>query len=194
MPRLLLALPLLVTVLGACGLIMSQDDQKKVAAACQGEPVEGAKAHEKGPEGFLVYVQNEAEGAYAWSVDGVHYKLRDTTKIPEVNTVFCLDAPVEVPQGTCVFDTTQGLGVAGVQVVETSRSSGPSFPRVGVRRSARLVDPATGATIAEHTVTVDAPGCDAYVGDPVADFFVAKPPTGISFADWATGELGVETK
>lgn len=78
-----------------------------------------------------------------------------------------------------------------MQVVETGRTKGPTFARVGQRRSARLVDPATGKTIAEHTITHDAPKCDAFAGEPTPASFRASAPTGISFADWATAELGV---
>ena len=171
---------------------MSAEEQAKVATACAGQAVEGTKAHEKSPDGFMVYVQDAAKGDYTWSVDGVHYKLRNTAKLAEVNTVFCMDAPVEVPDGFCAFDSTEGIGVAGVQVIETSRTKGPTFARVGVRRSARLVDPATGKTIAEHTINTAAPKCDAYVGEPTEANFRASPPSPISFAEWATAELGVK--
>jgi len=188
-PRIALASGL--SLLTACGLIMSSEDKEKVVLACNGEAVEGTKAHEKGPEGFMVFVQDEPGDAYSYSADGVHMKLKSAKKLPEVNTVFCMDAPVEVPQGECAFDSTRGIWVGGVQVVETNRSKGPTFPRVGMRRSARLVDPATGQTIAEHTVDRDAPACDAFVGDPTASAFRASPPSGIGFADWATAQLGV---
>lgn len=163
-----------------------------MAAACAGEAVEGTQAHEKTADGFAVFVQEAAGGEYAWSVDGVHFKLRQPNALAKVNTVFCLDAPVEVPEGVCAFEETTGVGVVGVQLVETGRSEGPTFPRIGQSRGARLVDPATGSTIAEHTVTTRAPKCDAFVGEPIAENFRAMVPTPIAFADWATGELGVE--
>lgn len=192
MPKLGPCLALLLLSATGCGLIMSAEDQAKVATACAGQAVEGAKAHERGPDGFMVYVQGAADGDYAWSVDGVHYKLRNTAKLAEVNTVFCLDAPVEVPDGFCAFDSTEGIGVAGMQVIETSRTKGPTFARVGVKRSARLVDPATGNTLAEHTINTAAPKCDEYIGDPSEASFRASAPSPIGFADWATAELGVK--
>ena len=176
---------------GGCGLVMPAEDQKKVAAACNGEAIAGAKVHEKSGDGFAVYVQKTADAAYEWSVDGVHLRLRQPKALAEVNTVFCMGAPEEVPQGECAFEESTGIGVAGVQVVETSRTKGPTFPRVGQRRTARLVDPATAKTIAEHTITTPAPSCDAFTGEPTATSFRATAPTGISFADWATAELGV---
>jgi hypothetical protein len=172
-------------------LVMPGEDQKKVAAACSGQAVEGAKAHTKGPEGFAVVEQRTASGDYAWNVDGVHFELKPPKALAEVNTVFCLAAPQDVPQGECAFDESSGIGVAGVQLVETSRSSGPTFPRVGQRRTARLIDPSTGKTLAEHTITADAPKCDAFVGEPVAASFLAAVPSTIAFAEWATAELGV---
>jgi hypothetical protein len=174
-----------------CGLVMPAEDQKTVAAACNGEIVAGAKAHVKSGDGFAVFVQDSADAAYKWSVDGVHLRLRQPKTLADVNTVFCMGAPEEVPQGECAFEQSTGIGVAGVQVVETSRGKGPTFARVGQRRTARLVDPATGKTLAEHTLTAAAPQCDAFTGEPTAASFRATAPTGISFADWATAELGV---
>lgn len=183
----------LAASLGACGLIMPSEDKDKVARACAGEPVEGTKAHEKNGKGFMVFVQEEADGPYEYSANGVHIGLRNTAKLEEVNTVFCMAAPVEVPQGVCAFDTAEGLGVAGVQMVETSRSAGPSFPRIGVHRAARMVDPATGETITQTVIEVSGGECDAaIIGDPEAAYFRASPPSGISYADWATSQLGVE--
>jgi hypothetical protein len=182
---------LLVFSLYGCGLVMPAEDQKKVAAACNGEAIAGAKAHDKNADGFAVFVQQSAGAPYEWSVDGVHFKLHQPKKLADVNTVFCMGAPEEVAEGECAFEESIGIGVAGVQVVETSRAKGPSFPRVGQRRTARLVDPATGKTIAEHTITAAAPKCDAFTGEPVAANFRAAAPTGISFAEWATAELGV---
>lgn len=183
----------LSTSLIACGLVMSSEDKDKVAKACAGEVVQGAKAHEKNGEGFMVFVQDEVDGPYKWSVDGVHVRLNDTAKLEEVNTVFCIAAPVEVPQGVCAFDTSKGIGVAGVQLVETSRSAGPTFPRVGMRRAARMVDPATGKTIAQTEIEVSGGECDAsIIGDPEPTYYRASPPTSISYADWATSQLGVK--
>ena len=102
-------LAVLLLAPSACGLIMSAEEQAKVATACAGQAVEGTKAHEKSPDGFMVYVQDAAKGDYTWSVDGVHYKLRNTAKLAEVNTVFCMDAPVEVPDGFCAFASTEGI-------------------------------------------------------------------------------------
>jgi hypothetical protein len=181
---------LLLSTFG-CGLVMPAEDQKKVAAVCNGEALAGAKAHEKSGDGFAVFVQASAGAAYQWSVDGVHLRLRQPKALAEVNTVFCMSAPEELAQGECAFEKSTGLGVAGVQVVETSRASGPTFPRVGMRRTARLVDPATAETLAEHTITANAPTCDAFTGEPTEASFRATAPTGISFADWATAELGV---
>ncbi|MBK6918204.1 MAG: hypothetical protein IPH07_12450 [Deltaproteobacteria bacterium] len=181
----------LVLSLCGCGLVMPSADQQKVAAACGGEAVAGTSAHERSGDGFAVFTRPSRDAPYEWSVDGVHFKLRPPKTLADVNTVFCLDAPEEVAQGDCDFVESSGLGVAGVQVVETSRSKGPSFARVGQRRTARLVDPSTGKTLAEHTITTDAPKCDAAIGEPTAASFRANPPSGISFAKWATAELGV---
>ncbi|HET6581873.1 MAG TPA: hypothetical protein VFG69_00475 [Nannocystaceae bacterium] len=186
-----LATTLLVLSLCGCGLVMPAEDQKKVAAGCNGEAVVGAKAHTKSGDGFAVFVQESADAAYKWSVDGVHLRLRQPRTLVEVNTVFCLGAPEEVPQGECAFEESTGIGVAGVQVVETSRAKGPTFARLGQRRTARLVDPATGNTFAEHTITAAAPQCDRFTGEPTAANFRATAPTPISFAEWATAELGV---
>jgi hypothetical protein len=187
-PRVVVAVVTLC--LSGCGLVMSAEDQKAVAAACSGQVVPGAKAHEKSLEGFAVFKQDSSDGDYSWSVDGVHIKLKQPRELAKVNTVFCLAAAQEVPQGDCAFEESSGIGVAGVQVVETGRSKGPTFPRIGQQRTARLVDPSTGETIAEHTITNDAPKCDAFTGEPVAENFRANPPTGIAFADWALSELG----
>src|SRR5689334_15270446 len=129
---------LLVLSLCGCGLVMPGEDQKKVATACNGEAIAGTKAHEKAADGFAVFVQDRADAPYKWSVDGVHFKLHQPKKLADVNTVFCMGAPEEVPQGECAFEESSGIGVAGVQVVETSRTKGPTFARVGQRRSARL--------------------------------------------------------
>lgn len=181
----------LALALCGCGLVMPSEDQKKVAAACSGEAVAGTKVHAQSGDGFAVVVQAAADGPYAWSVDGVHFKLRAPKQLADVNTVFCLDAPQEVPEGVCAFDESSGVGVAGVQVVEVSRTKGPTFDRVGQRRSARLVDPASGKTLAEHTIVAAAPACDAFTGEPVAANFRAAAPSPISFADWATAQVGV---
>jgi hypothetical protein len=176
-------------VLAGCGL--SSDDQRELSAACEGRPVAGAGAHERGPDGFVPFKKDDADGSYAYDVDGVHYKLRRPSKLAEAHTVFCMEPVEEVPEGLCAFDTVEGVGVAGIQVMEVGRSEGPTFPRVSMQRKARLVDPSTGDTIAEHTETIEAPKCDQFVGDPTKSAFRALSPSGISFADWATGQLGV---
>lgn len=175
----------------ACGLTMSSADKDKLAAACEGQAVAGAGAHEGGAAGFISFKKDEQGDAFAYDVDGVHFKLKRPKKLAETQTVFCMEAPEEIDAGVCAFDTVKGVGVAGIQVAELGRSEGPTFARVSMQRSGRLVDPSTGETIAEHTVTIEAPACESFTGEPSESSFRAITPTGISFGDWALEQLGV---
>ena len=170
---------------------MSMEDQRKLSAACEGKAVEGAGNYAGGIDGFIVFTQAKPDAGFEYSVDGVHYKLRDPVKIEEAKTVFCLDAAEQVEEGFCAFETVEGIGVAGVQLVDVSKSKGPTFPRISVQRKARLVDPSTGETVAEYVHKSAAPKCDQFVGDPVAENFRALEPSPISFADWTLEQLGV---
>lgn len=183
---------LLTLTVSGCGLIMSQDDQAKLAKACEGQAVAGAGSYAGGAEGFMVFKRDDDGSDYDYSVDGVHFKLKTATKLEEVHTVFCLEPPEQVDEGTCAFKTVEGVGLAGVQLIDVSESEGPTFPRVSIQRKGRIVDPATGETVAETVVKNAAPTCDSFVGDPIAENFVAVAPSGIAFADWTLGELGVE--
>jgi hypothetical protein len=187
----LAAIPVALALFG-CGLMMSQEDQAKLAKACEGEAVEGAGAYAGGGDGFMTFVKKDASSPFEWSVDGVHFKLKKSTKLADTHAVFCLEPVEEVDEGLCAFDTIEGIGVAGVQVIDVKSSKGPTFPRVSMQRKGRIVDPSTGETIAEHTVKQEAPKCDAFTGEPVKENFRAIEPTGISFADWALEQVGVE--
>lgn len=182
-----------VSSLGLVGCIgMGSEDKKKLAGACEGQAVEGAGSYQGGAEGFMPFEQKEPGETFGYSVDGVHFKLHRASSLAETHTVFCLEPVEEVEQGQCAFETVEGIGVAGIPVVDLSRSKGPTFPRVGMKRKGRLVDPSTGETVAEHLVEVPAPKCEGTFGEPTESAFRALEPTGISFADWTLGQLGVE--
>lgn len=182
----------LLAGLALIGCDLSSEDKEKLAAACEGQAVAGAGSHEKGRDGFAPFKKESADGSYAYDVDGVHYKLKRPSKLADARTVFCMEPVEEVSEGACAFDTVEGIGVAGIQVVEVDRAKGPTFARVSMQRKARLVDPSNGETIAEHIEKNEAPACDQFVGDPTESAFRAQPPSGIAFADWATSQLGVE--
>ncbi len=140
----------------------------------------------------MPFEKKEADGDYRYSVDGVHFKLHRATSLAETHAVFCLEPVEEIEEGQCAFETVEGIGVAGIPVVDLSRSEGPTYARVGMKRKGRLVDPSTGETVAEHVVEFPAPKCEGTFGEPTETAFRATVPTGISFADWALEQLGVE--
>lgn len=142
-------------------------EMQTLGAVCAGTPATGALPYTAGPgrHPVMTFQQRRDGGPWTQAFGMLTPATPGGHDIASTELVLCMGPEREVELERCFFDTQLRVGLVPVP---GTRMEGPSFPRVRVERTVRVVAAATAETVGETTLSGDEPPpCGRSItGDP----------------------------